>query len=59
MSIIYLCINMRTMSSMDFVEVAALFLAYGGYNSLMSLKDKKIDNDNQSEATSDEGDIKK
>lgn len=50
---------MRTMSSMDFVEVAALFLAYGGYNSLMSLKDKKIDNDNQSEATSDEGDIKK
>lgn len=49
---------MRTMSSMDFVEVAALFLAYGGYNSLMSLRDKKIDNENQPEATSDDEGIK-
>lgn len=44
------------MEAWDFVEVTALWLCYGGYNSLMGLRDKKIDN--QPEATSDEGDIK-
>ena len=56
MTIVYLCLNLRVMEAWDFVEVTALWLCYGGYNSLMGLRDKKIDN--QPEATSDEGDIK-
>ncbi len=63
----FIIINIRTLEAWDFVEIVALWLAYGGYNSLMSLKDRKsdkndeleIDGTDQSEATSeeDEGDI--
>jgi len=68
MTIIYMSINMRVMEAWDFVEISALWLVYGGYNSLMSARDRRIDRDSpsieidQSEATSDredeEGDIK-
>ncbi len=54
LSIVYISINIYTMEAWDFCEIAALFLIYGGYNSLMSLRDKRVDK-NQSEATSDEG----
>lgn len=66
MTVAYLIINIRTMSAMEFVEVCALWLAYGGYNSFMNHKDKKatnaqsestqtVDNSqNQSESTSGE-----
>lgn len=67
-TIIYISINIRTIESWDFVEISALWLAYGGYNSLMSLRDKKADREisgieiDQPEATSgeegeEEGDI--
>jgi len=62
LSVIYISINIHDMEAWDFVEVAGLFLVYGGANSLMGLREKKIDSQieiNQSEATSDEGDIKK
>jgi hypothetical protein len=66
MTITYMTINMRTLEAWDFVEISALWLVYGGYNSLMSLRDKKIDKEfpgieiDQPEATSgeeEEGDI--
>lgn len=62
LSVIYIVINLRTMEAWDFVEIAALFLVYGGYNSLIGLREKRVDNQieiEQSEATSDEDDIKK
>lgn len=62
MTIVYVSMNIRDMEAWDFVEISALWLCYGGYNSLMSLRDKKVNSEieiNQSEATSDEDDIKK
>lgn len=69
-TMVFIIINIRTLEAWDFVEIVALWLAYGGYNSLMTLRDKKvdgleidqsgleIDQSDQSEATSDEeGDI--
>ena len=64
-TVVFISINIKTMEAWDFVEVLALWLAYGGYNSLMSLRDKRIDRNQISidtnekpEATSDEeGDI--
>ncbi len=63
-TVIYLAINIRTIDSLDFIQVCGLWLAYGGYNSMMSLKDKKVDNQStidqsqdssqQSESTSGE-----
>ncbi len=47
MTIIYLSLNIRIISSWDFVEILALWLAYGGYNSLMGLRDKKLSRDNR------------
>lgn len=36
------------MEAWDFVEICALWLAYGGYNSLVSLRDKKLDSQDNS-----------
>ncbi len=45
LTVVYLMINIRTLESWDFVEISALWLVYGGYNSLMTLRDKKMSND--------------
>ena len=67
MTVIYVSINIKTLDAWDFIEISALWLVYGGYNSLMTLKDRKMNNEinkdqPQSESTSgeeEEGDISK
>lgn len=55
-SLVYLVMNMRGMDALDFIQVVGLFLAYGGYNSLMTLRDRKLNNDiDESEEESQEG----
>lgn len=39
-------INMRVMEAWDFVEISALWLIHSGYNSLLGLREKRIDNQN-------------
>ncbi len=46
-TMVYMYLNIRTLDSWDFVEISALWLAYGGYNSLMNLRDKKLSNNSQ------------
>lgn len=41
-SIIYLSKNMGVIKPLEFVEIVSLWLAYGGYNSAMNLRDKKL-----------------
>lgn len=43
-TLIYLWFNIKTLRALEFVEVIGLWLAYGGYNSLMGYRDKKLDN---------------
>lgn len=62
LTVAYLIKNMHTLEAWDFVEISSLWLMYGGYNSLMTLRDKKLRESQdpiQSEATSgeEEGDI--
>lgn len=42
LSIVYIIKNIDEMDSMSFIEIVGLWLFYGGYNSLMSLRDKKL-----------------
>jgi hypothetical protein len=42
LSIVYIVKNIDEMDSMSFIEIVGLWLFYGGYNSLMSLRDKKL-----------------
>ena len=35
--------NIDTLESRDFIEITLVWLAYGGYNSFMSFRDKKLD----------------
>lgn len=41
LTVVFIAINIHEMESMEFIEVIGLWLAYGGYNSFMNLKDKK------------------
>lgn len=43
-TLVYLWFNIRTLKALEFVEVIGLWLAYGGYNSLMGYRDKKLGN---------------
>jgi hypothetical protein len=54
LTIIYLSINMRELEAWDFVEITALWLIYGGYNSLMTLRDKRLPS---SQEVEEEGNI--
>lgn len=61
MTIVYVSMNIRDMEAWDFVEISALWLIHSGYNALLNIREKRVDNQieiEQSEATSDEGDIK-
>jgi hypothetical protein len=42
LSVIYIVKNIDEMDSISFIEIVGLWLFYGGYNSLMSLRDKKL-----------------
>ena len=48
LTVIYLSLNIREMEAMQFIEVVGLWLAYGGYNSFMNIKDKKIEQSSES-----------
>lgn len=57
LTVTYLIKNMHKLEAWDFVEITALWLMYGGYNSLMTLRGKKLRESQdpiQSEATSGE-----
>jgi len=41
LSVVFISLNIHEMESMEFIEVIGLWLAYGGYNSFMNLKDRK------------------
>ena len=43
LSVIYISIKMHDMETLDFIEITGVWLAYGGYNSYMSHRDKKLD----------------
>lgn len=49
LTIIYFGFHIRTMESWDFVEITALWLLYGGYSTLMNLRDKRLENKNKNE----------
>lgn len=55
LTVVYLSINLRSLEAWDFVEISALWLIYGGYNSLMTLRDKRLPKDNSD--LEEEGDI--
>jgi hypothetical protein len=45
LTVIYLALRMGTMEPLDFIQVVALWLGYGGWNSFVGLREKKIDNE--------------
>lgn len=56
LTVVYISMNFSRLEAWDMVEITMLWLGYSGYNSLMSLRDRKLDRDNGSGAT-DEGTI--
>ena len=48
LTVVYVSMNFNRLEAWDMVEITALWLMYGGYNSLMSLRDKKL-NGNEGE----------
>ena len=44
LTVLYVWKNIDTLESRDFIEITLVWLAYGGYNSFMSFRDKKLDN---------------
>ncbi len=53
LTILYVWKNIDDLESRDFIEITIVWLAYGGYNSFMNLKDRKMEN--QSSESSPEG----
>lgn len=50
LTIFYVVRNFNTLEAWDMVEITALWLTYSGYNSLMNLRDKRLErNKNNSE----------
>ena len=43
LTVLYVWKNIDTLESRDFIEITLVWLAYGGYNSFMSCRDKKLD----------------
>lgn len=43
LTVYYILKNIQDMDSVEFIEVIGLWLAYGGYNSMLNLRDRKID----------------
>ena len=48
LTIVYVSMNFTRLEAWDMVEITALWLTYSGYNTLMTLRDKKI-NGNEGE----------
>lgn len=45
LTILYVWKNIDDLEPRDFIEITLVWLAYGGYNSFMNLKDRKMEND--------------
>ena len=43
LTVIYVVRNIEDLDSFAFIQIVGLWLAYGGYNSLMNLKDRKFE----------------
>jgi hypothetical protein len=54
LTVLYVWKNIDTLESRDFIEITLVWLAYGGYNSFMNLKDRKMENQS-SEPSEGEG----
>ena len=48
LTIVYVSMNFDRLEAWDMVEITALWLGYGSYNTLMTLRDKKL-NGNEGE----------
>jgi len=55
LTIIFISLNIKTLSALEFVEVTGLWLIYGGYNTLMNQRDKKLNNINNNEQYTENG----
>lgn len=53
-TIYYIIRNISVIAPLEFVEVVGLWLVYGGYNSIMNYRDKKMDS---LSATGDLGEV--
>lgn len=42
LTIVYVSMNFDRLEAWDMVEITALWLGYGSYNTLMTLRDKKL-----------------
>ncbi len=43
LTILYIWKNIDDLESRDFIEITLVWLAYGGYNSFMNMKDRKME----------------
>jgi len=43
LTVIYVVRNIEDLDSFGFIQIVGLWLAYGGYNSLMNLRDRKFE----------------
>ena len=43
LTVMYVVKNIDDLDSFGFIQIVGLWLAYGGYNSLMNLKDRKFE----------------
>jgi len=43
LTILYVWKNIDEIESRDFIEITLVWLAYGGYNSFMNMKDRKME----------------
>lgn len=48
LTIYYVFINIDEIETRSFIEIIGVWLFYGGYNSFMSLRDKKLNNSSES-----------
>ena len=49
LTILYVWKNIDDLESRDFIEITLVWLAYGGYNSFMNMKDRKMEKQDSSE----------
>lgn len=49
LTVVYVSMNFYRLEAWDMVEITALWLCYSGYNSLMTLRDKKLSGQNKNE----------
>ncbi len=43
LTIIFFFYNLRLLTARDFIEIMVVWLTYGGYNSFMNWRDKKLE----------------